>query len=1455
MTTPQLPQVFTPPAEPPDEANRLAALRALEVLDTDPQPELDALVKAASLVCEVPISLVSLVDARRQWFKANVGLNATETPRDISFCGHAILGQDVFEVDDTAADLRFAGNPLVTGQPEIRFYAGAPIRLSDGSAVGTLCVIDRKPHHLNPAQRAVLQQLATVAASLLERAWQLQQVAQWKQAAQQSNRMNERLAGIVEQSEDAIISTGVDAQVTSWNKAAERLFGYAAQEMLGQPVERLFPADLAEQARSLLRRVSAGEAISNFETERCHRDGRRIHVSISMAPLVADDGTVAGASKIVRDISARIAAEAALRSSETQYGTLIAALYEGVVVQTVDGAITSCNASALRLLGLDREQLLGRRSIDPSWRCVREDLSDWPGSTHPSMQALATGQEVRDAVMGVYRPDAELVWISINAKPMFENGQARPTSVITTFAEITERKRAVDSLRQSQRMFSAMFESAATGMGILSPNGVWQQTNRALQKFLGYETEELLEFSFADVSHPDEWEADAAQLASLLAGEVESISRTKRYIHREGHAVWGLMSASVVRDALERPEFMVTQIIDLTARKRAEESLAASNALMEESQAVARVGGWSLDVDSGNLTWTMETYRIHDTTPEAFDPVVDQAVQYFVPASRMLIEHALHEAMADQKPYDLELQTYTTKGRLIDVRTTGTPEVRNGRVVRLSGIFQDITERKHVEQALHEARQAAEDAAASKGQFLANMSHEIRTPMNAILGLLNLLQTTELTKRQLDYASKTQGAAESLLGLLNDILDFSKVEAGKMTLEQEPMRLDHLLRNISVVLSANVGAKDIEVLFDVDPDLPEVVRGDALRLQQILINLGGNAVKFTSAGQVVVALHSVHDTPGEGMVTIRFAVQDSGIGIAPENQAHIFTGFSQAEGSTTRRFGGTGLGLAISKRLVEMMGGTLGLESVPGQGSTFSFALQFPAVAEVPPELARPPRPSIAPQSVLVVDDNPIAGELTVRMVRAWGWPVDLATSGEQATLLCGQAGGAACTAFPYPLVFMDWEMPGIDGWETTRRLRALATSWKVPPPTVIMVTAHGRNTLSKRTVEEQEALGGFLVKPVTSSMLLDAYLDARAGKAGSQIVQPGRSSRRQLAGMRVLVVEDNLINQQVAEELLGNEGALVSLAANGRLGVDAVIAAVPPFDVVLMDVQMPVLDGYAATREIRSMAGFARLPIVAMTANAMASDREACLACGMNEHIGKPFDMAQLISLLLRVTGFEAAPGAGNNGAESARRINYPVDGSFNLKVVLDRMGGLEHLFVRTAREFIRQIPAVVPGIEASMLQGDTLQLRRVLHTLKGNAATLGVDALATCAALMERLAADDDAVAQCRRRIPELSSHLTHAGALLGSAVERLEQSGGAPVLALPAAVDTGQALRQLEVLHALAANSNLEVLERFAQARSDLSGLPDGFCDQLENALQSLDMDRVHALCGGMMETLRA
>jgi CheY-like chemotaxis protein len=550
--------------------------------------------------------------------------------------------------------------------------------------------------------------------------------------------------------------------------------------------------------------------------------------------------------------------------------------------------------------------------------------------------------------------------------------------------------------------------------------------------------------------------------------------------------------------------------------------------------------------------------------------------------------------------------------------------------------------------------------------------------------------------------------------------------------------------------------------------------------------------------------------------------------------------------------------LAISKRFVELMGGDIEITSSPGIGSTFAFVLEMPTVEVVAETLAIPERPLIPPQRVLVVDDNPIAGELTWRMVRSWGWTADLAMSGKQALEMIVAQGSAADSAFPYPVIYMDWKMPDMDGWEATRRIRDWAQLKNLPQPLVMIITAHGRETLELRTEAEQNMINGFLVKPITASMLYDALMGASSGNTSIRKIAKGRNSARQLIGMRILVVEDNLINQQVADELLTAQGAIVSLAANGQLGVDAVAAAAPQFDVILMDVQMPVLDGYGATRVIRSELGLTELPIVAMTANAMPSDRDVCIAAGMNEHIGKPFEMGKLVSLLIRMTGLQSHVPT-SDGAEAAPSEvpAVPEIAGLELQTALNRMSGMQSLYVRTARDFVRILDTVITGLQHCLAVGDKVKAMMILHTLKGNAGTLGATELAAKAAKLEKLCATGAGMQECEEGLGRFEILVRSTQQTLNEAIALLDPplAGGKPMAQDSAYQPVSDAaIGALRRIAELAKASDIEALQEFAHARELLAELPQDSMDALDMAMQDMDLDLAGTLCEEMLSRLR-
>ena len=902
-----------------------------------------------------------------------------------------------------------------------------------------------------------------------------------------------------------------------------------------------------------------------------------------------------------------------------------------------------------------------------------------------------------------------------------------------------ERAFADETEQAARARLSVLLASAPSVIYCRKASGDYEPTfvSDGVTRLFGCSPQEYLDnpYLWRDRVHP----GDVARINAWVDKMFESDERSIEYRIRrpDGTYFWVDDRQQFVRDANGKPVEIVGSWTDITSRKLAEEAREKARSQLTLLLGAAPAVVYSF-LASGDFAPTFVSDNLHGMLgyspeeylkdaafwrghvhPEDLAGVEAEQVQLF--------EKGQHLTEYRFRKKDGSYCWVSDEQHLI--------RDQDGEPLEVVGSWSNIDARKEAEQALlatqaelEKATEAALEANEAKSAFLANMSHEIRTPMNAIIGLSHLALKTELMPRQRDYLIKIRHSGQHLLGIINDILDFSKIEAGKLSVENIDFDLDKVLENVGNLISEKASAKGLELIFDIEQSVSPFFKGDPLRLGQILINFCNNAVKFTEEGEVVVKAQVLEDTPDSQLIL--FSVSDTGIGLTEEQIGRLFQAFQQADVSTTRKYGGTGLGLAISKRLAELMGGTIEVTSELGKGSTFRFSARLGKAAMAPRR--RLLQSDLRGRRVLIIDDNSQARTVLSSMLRNLAFVADEAASGQEGIEMVRQA--ARCGE-PYEIAFVDWQMPGLDGVETGKRI--LALSDLDAPPHLVMVTAYGREEVMK--LAEESGFENVLIKPVTSSILFDtAVVALGADLEVSETVAAGPSfDIDRMRGARVLLVEDNEINQEVAIGQLEDAELFVDLAENGAVAVRMVREN--DYDIVLMDMQMPVMDGIEATRAIRSDPNHQALPIIAMTANALVSDREACLQAGMNDHIAKPIDPDQLFGVLLRWIKRPDGRGTSPKGRAAAKASTAPAaEDPFNIAGIdtasaLKRTGDNRKRYETLLRRFAQQQVGTVDGIRKALSLGDAATAERAAHSLKGAAGTLGATTLSEAAARAE--------------------------------------------------------------------------------------------------------------------------
>lgn len=876
-----------------------------------------------------------------------------------------------------------------------------------------------------------------------------------------------------------------------------------------------------------------------------------------------------------------------------------------VIITNERKEITWVNRSFEKISGFGFEEVLGREPGE----LLQGENSD-PEVVDRMRNALDNGHGFNEELLN-YHKDGTPYWIKINCQPLYKEGQL--TGFMALENDISDQKAAEIQITNLNRLQKAVLDSANLMLISTDKNFKIQTFNRCAEELLGYSEEEAVEsLSLTDFFDPQELMYGAQRLGKSLdlvlqPGLETFLEKAKRglageqewqFLSRDNHRFPAMLSIVQIGEDDEHVDGFLAIARDITQLKAIEAEKQRNQDLLETTGTMAKLGGWEFNLATNQLYWSKEVYRIYEL-PIGDDIDLSESINFYAPEARPIIQRAIEDGIAEGKSWDLQLPFITARNRRIWVRAVGFVEYHEGEPILLRGAFQDITQLKRAEER-------AKEASRTKSDFLANMSHEIRTPINGIIGMNDLLLKTELDEKQRHYVHLAQASGESLLHLINDILDFSKIEAGKLELEEIPFDLYKLMGELSDTFALRAEEKNLEFILKLDNNVPQFISSDPSRIRQIVNNLSSNALKFTSEGQIILHVTEV------GLNKLHFEVQDSGIGIPKDKIDNLFGKFVQVDASTTRKFGGTGLGLAISKQLSEMMGGSIGVKSEIDVGSTFWFNIRYGEVLDTQEELFIP---KLAEQRFLLVESNSHVREAVSEMFKLTDATLDHA---DKAPIAIKAIRDANAESKPYNCVMVNTQLPGMSGLQFSKALRS---DPNIEQPRLVVMTSVNESVPKEQFAELN--ISKQITKPVKKQVLLDALAIIFEEKTvEKELASEDDATSQDQNNYRILLVEDNYINQQVAVEMLRNLHYMVDVAENGEEALSLLNTAVEPYDVILMDCQMPVMDGYEASRHIRMSNGQnydKDIPIIALTAHAMKGDLEKCLEAGMNSYLTKP--------------------------------------------------------------------------------------------------------------------------------------------------------------------------------------------------------------------------------------------
>jgi two-component system sensor histidine kinase/response regulator len=1148
-----------------------------------------------------------------------------------------------------------------------------------------------------------------------------------------------RLRTLIQTIPDPIWVKDLDERYLLCNRLYERLFGARESEIVGKTDHDLVGKDLADSYHNEDRKVlESGKTYTKEEWQTYTDTGERRLFEVIKAPVYGADGKMMGILGIAQDITDIRQSQKALNER----------MKEQFCLYDVSSLTDDLSAGIENILAAVATR------VGEGWQYseIAETSIAYGGKTYASpgfretpwiqtAEALTSdGSPVQIRVVYLEERPAE------DEGPFLAEERNLINAITHRLADFIDRKRIAGEIKDRERLLTTMFTQLSDSVVVLDGRtGSFLDFNTAAHQGLGYTREEFAKLSVPQIQADLDEEEISTRMRKLSEGE--HLDFASRHLCKDG----SLREVHMTLRPLQIGELPIITAIwrDVTEEKAHQREVAAYHDQLEElvaartAELAARNEEQLAIFESATTGIVMIrdriilrcNHKLNSIFGYEANELIGKSTRCWYPDEDTFIAtgQEVAESFKVLGHYYSEQELVRKDGTTFWARMSAQPLVGPDAAAGFVGIVEDISAERSAAEALRAAKDAAEEASKAKSSFLATMSHEIRTPLNAVIGMSHLTLRTDLSIQQRDYLTKIEQSGRHLLNVINDVLDFSKIEAGKMTVEKSEFELEQILGDLAGFLNNRVEAKDIELLFDIAPEVPQVLVGDRLRISQVLLNFGSNALKFTRQGEVRIVVRLLESTPTD--VKLKLSVQDTGIGLSTEQVSRLFTSFQQADMSTTRKYGGTGLGLAICKKLVEMMGGEIGVESELDKGSSFWFTLWLGRSTSKRPALM--PRPDLRGCRVLVYDENPNARGILGTMLKAMTFNC---TEVDSDDAVMTELRAAEKAGNPFEVALIGCTDPGVLG---TGLAKLIQEAGLVNPPRVILTA--GATCTGVLSPEVQPYIADILRKPITQSALYDSIValffkrSAEALIAGSGIEAAALEERLgSIGGARILLVEDNELNQEVATGMLAEAGLLVDTAEDGSIAVKMVTQE--HYDLVLMDMQMPVMDGLAATREIRKNPLLRNLPIVAMTANAMLQDREACLAAGMKDFVAKPIEPALLWAALLRwiparQPGLKPArePLIGQSGSSATSTLPARIPG-VDIAAGLRRVMGKQALYLSILRKFLAGHADAVAQLKKALGNGDSVTAGRLAHTLRGVAGNIGATGIQQAAELVER-------------------------------------------------------------------------------------------------------------------------